>query len=227
MIQNYLKGIENPSRRVQVWDLPTRIFHWLLVIFVTVSFVTAKGGGNLMQFHEWSGVAILILLLFRVIWGFVGGLHSRFIAFIKGPIGVGRYAAKLLHKNSPHHPGHNPLGGWSILAMLLTLLVQVGTGLFANDDIITEGPLYHLVSKQTSDWLTGIHLINQSIILALVFLHLCAVFFYLLVKHENLILPMVTGFKEWSDEIESSQAKNWKAFWVASIVAIAVYLAFY
>ena len=183
-------------KRVLVWDLPTRLFHWLLVILVGTSFVTAKMGGNAMRYHEWSGFAILALLLFRVVWGFVGSRESRFATFIRDPAKVFTYATNFLHRNSPRYLGHNPLGGWSIVAMLLALFIQAATGLFANDNIATVGPLYAWVSKETSDWLSGIHKLNQKIIVVLVSIHLFAVLFHLLFKRENLVTPMITGIKE-------------------------------
>ena len=188
---------ETPSQTVLVWDLPTRIFHWLIVVLVAFSFYTGKTGGTLMQYHEWSGVAILVLVLFRVLWGFWGGAYARFAAFLKGSQAVRRYASSLFGRDYQSHLGHNPLGGWSIVAMLVSLFVQATSGLFANDDIFTEGPLYAWVSKDTSDWLTGIHHINQNVLLGLVALHLGAIAFHLVVKRENLIAPMVTGRKAW------------------------------
>ncbi len=131
------ENTENPIRSVLVWDLPTRLFHWLLVIFVIISFVTGNIGGNAMQYHEWGGFAILALLLFRLVWGFVGSRESRFATFVYGPSAVISYARILLCRNSVHYLGHNPLGCWSIIALLFTLLVQAATGLFANDDIVT------------------------------------------------------------------------------------------
>ena len=162
---------ESSPRKVRVWDLPTRLFHWLLVILVITSFATAKIGGNAMQYHEWSGFTILALLLFRIFWGFVGSRESRFVTFIRSPSAVFRYATTLVRRDSTHFLGHNPLGGWSIIAMLFSLLVQAATGLFANDDIITEGPLSDWVSKATSDWLTRVHKLNEDVIIVLVSIH--------------------------------------------------------
>jgi cytochrome b len=195
---------ERPPRIIMVWDFPTRLIHWLLVIFVIISFLTGNIGGNTMQYHEWSGFTILTLLLFRIVWGFVGSRESRFMTFIRGPSAVVRYATTLLRSDSTRHLGHNPLGGWSIIAMLFALLVQAGTGLFANDDIVTEGPLFDWVSKVTSDWLTRIHKLNQEVIIALVSIHVLAVLFYLFFKRENLVKPMITGVKQWS-EAEAGQ----------------------
>jgi cytochrome b len=212
------------SQRVVVWDLPTRLFHWLLVAFVGTSFVTAEIGGNAMQIHEWSGFVILSLLLFRVGWGFFGSRPSRFSDFVHGPKAVLSYVKGLLRKESPPHFGHNPLGGWSIVAMLLALFVQAGTGLFANDDILTEGPLYSWVSKATSDFITDIHEFNQGVIIVLVVIHLFAIFYYHFVIRENLVIPMITGVRSWNDTVEAPTGRTWAAVVIAGIAGLVVYL---
>jgi len=209
--------------QIRVWDLPTRLFHWLIVIFVVISFTTGMLGGNWMSYHLKSGYIILTLLLFRLIWGFWGGRYSRFVSFVQGPIVVIRYAKTLFRKDTPKLLGHNPMGGWSVMAMLAALLVQTGTGLFANDDIATQGPLYGWVSKATSDWLTGIHIFNKGVILFLLSLHLSAVLFYLLFKHDNLIVPMVTGLRPWSEDAPSSIYKIWQAVLTAALSIMVAY----
>jgi len=213
---------------IPVWDLPIRLFHWLLVILVAVSLTTGNIGGNAMQYHEWSGFAILILLVFRITWGFVGSRTARFSDFVKGPAAVWRYAHALVRGHSASYLGHNPLGAWSVLAMLLTLLVQAATGLFANDDIITAGPLYLWVSKPVSDWLTGVHRLNRYLVLVLVATHVSAVLFYLLVKHENLIKPMITGIKHWvGSDTTPPAAPTWLAAVMAAIVGFLLYFIVY
>ena len=212
---------------IKVWDIPTRLFHWLLVGLVLFSFITGKIGINAMRYHEWSGFAILVLVVFRLVWGFIGGQQSRFSTFVKGPTTITRYASSLLKKDSKPHIGHNPLGGWSILAMLITILIQVGTGLFANDDILTEGPLSALVSKQTSDWLTGVHHLNQKVLLVLVVIHIAAVIFYLIAKRENLIKPMITGNKTWEKSIDSSHGNPALALSLVVVVAVLAYVLIY
>ena len=211
-------------RSVRVWDFPTRLFHWSLVVLVIVSFVTGNIGGNLMTIHMWSGYGILALVLFRLAWGFVGGRQSRFVAFVRGPGKVLRYASESFRGESSPHLGHNPLGGWSIIAMLLALLVQVGTGLFANDDILTEGPLYPLVSKDVSDWLTDIHQANRIILASLLAIHVFAVFYYLIAKKENLLKPMVTGIKQWRGPADVSTGNPWLAIVIAALSAGVVYV---
>ncbi len=180
-----------------------------------------------MQYHEWSGVAILVLIVFRLIWGLIGGQQSRFSAFVKGPAAVLRYASTLISKDSKQYVGHNPLGGWSILAMLTSLFIQAGTGLFANDDILTEGPLYDLVNKETSDWLTGIHNLNQNFLSFLVAIHLGAIIFHLVVKRENLIWPMFTGRKTLEHEMDSAWGSPILALVLAVTIAITAYVVIY
>jgi len=214
------------TAKIKIWDLPTRIFHWALVAFVVTSFVTGQLGGNAMQYHLWSGYTILALLLFRLIWGFVGSPTIRFASFVRGPATVLRYARTLINGDYAPHLGHNPLGGWSIVAMLAALLLQVGTGLFATDDIATQGPLYPLVSDHTSNWLSGIHVFNQGVIIALVTLPLLAVLFYLLFKRDNLITPMITGTKPWKGPLDAQieLRSGWVAVIVAAVSIAAVYL---
>ena len=181
-----------------------------------------------MQYHERVGVMIIVLLVFRFFWGILGSQPSRFGDFVKGPAAVWRYAKGLVKDNSKRYVGHNPLGGWSVLAMLLVLTLQACLGLFANDDIITEGPLYMWVSKATSDWLTKIHRLNQYVLMGLIALHLFAVAFHYFVKHENLLKPMITGRKDWSGgNDEPAIVSAWLAVVIAVCAGCGVYLLIY
>jgi cytochrome b len=218
---------QSHNQDVLVWDLPTRLFHWLLVLCVAVSVVTGNIGGLYMRYHEWSGVTILVLVLFRIVWGLVGGRYVRFSAFVAGPRAVMGYARDLLNRAHQRYLGHNPLGGWSILAMLAALGVQAGTGLFANDDIITEGPLAHWIGKGLSDLLTRVHLLNKGVLMTLVGVHVLAVVFYHLVKHENLLVPMITGHKRWPRAAEGAENGVIKAAAILIVLALAAYLVIY
>lgn len=203
------------SRGTPTWDLPVRIFHWLLVLLVFSQIVTASIGGNAMQFHAFGGYAILALVLFRILWGFLGGTHARFSDFVRGPGPVMRYAKFILRDPHPSHRGHNPLGGWSVLAMLGSLLVQGATGLFANDDVMMEGPLAKHVSDRASEFATAIHDVNAAMLLSLVAIHIAAVLFYLLAKKENLIAPMITGRKQSATADEPARYGN---LWLAALL---------
>lgn len=210
-----------PTPTVRVWDLPTRLFHWSLLLLVVVSLYTGNVGGLWeMDLHMLSGYAILALVLFRLAWGIFGSRHSRFVSFLRGPKAILAYARSL---RGAHLPvvGHNPLGGWSVMAMLACLLLQAGTGLYAHDDIFTEGPLAKTVSKATGDFLTGIHEINATLLYVLIAVHLAAVFGYLMVKKENLIRPMITGRKASAAGIDDEGAA-WTSPWLAlAVLAIA------
>ncbi len=210
--------------RVLVWDLPTRLFHWLIVVLVVVCVVTGKLGLDWMDTHMLSGYGVLTLVLFRLLWGLVGGHHARFASFVRGPAVVARHTAGLLKKDTPAHLGHNPLGGWSVMAMLGALLLQASSGLFANDDIFTEGPLYPLVSKAVSDMLTRIHRWNADVIIALVAIHVLAILFYLVVKRENLIKPMIDGRKQWRGSAPTDDSNLWAAAVIAGICAGVVFM---
>jgi cytochrome b len=180
---------------VRIWDIPTRLFHWSLVVLIGISFYTGLSGGFVeMDYHMISGYCILSLVLFRILWGLFGGHYARFTTFVKGPGTIIRYLKNLSTKNRPY-PGHNPLGALSIVFILLALLAQTVTGMFANDDIMLEGPLVHLVSYDTSRMLTGIHKTNKWTIGALVIIHLLAILFYQFYKKDRLIIPMITGRK--------------------------------
>lgn len=179
---------QNTQQTVRVWDLPVRVFHWLLALLIAFSFITAEIGGNAMVWHERSGIAILVLIGFRLIWGVVGSRHARFASFVRGPTAV---MATL--RGKPSGLGHSPLAALSVLALLGAVGFQAVTGLFANDDIAFEGPLAAKVSGKVSHWLTELHEGNESVLLALIGLHLAAIAWYALVKRRNLIKPMITG----------------------------------
>lgn len=176
--------------RVPLWDLPTRIVHWSLAAMIGVSWWSAEQHD--MERHRASGYVILGLLVFRLIWGVIGSSTARFGGFVRGPRSVIAYA----RGRTPAGLGHNPLGGWSVVAMLLVLGLQVGLGLFAIDaDGIESGPLTHLVSYETADRIADIHEALFNLLLALIVLHLLAILYYLLVRRDNLIGPMVGGAK--------------------------------
>ncbi|WP_442498019.1 cytochrome b/b6 domain-containing protein [Methylobacter sp. sgz302048] len=176
---------------VHIWDWPLRLFHWLLVIAVVGAYVTGKLGGDLTDWHGRIGGLILGLLIFRIIWGFVGTTHARFVNFFPT---FGRLAAYF--KGNWHGVGHNPVGALSVLALLAVLTVLAATGLFANDDIAFEGPLFSLIDKSLSDKLSGIHALALDVLMGLLALHLAAIAFHQLVKKNNLVLPMLTGRKQ-------------------------------
>lgn len=212
---------------VKVWDLPVRLFHWLLVAAVIVLLVSGKIGGNLMLYHVYAGYTVLVLVLFRVAWGFAGSTHALFSSFLAGPGRCVAFARKLLTREPAPSAGHNPLGGWMVLMLLVALLVQAGTGLFSNDDIALEGPLYALVSKEFSDRLTSIHRLNSWVLITLAAVHILAVLFHWLVKKENLIGAMFSGVKRLPAGIEGSTAVRFVSIWRALALFLAALAAVY
>ena len=192
---------------VKVWDVPVRVVHWALVALILFSWWSGKEGGMTMTYHMWSGYAILTLVIFRVAWGFVGSTHARFRDFIYAPRALVDYARTLTGRRAAVYAGHNPVGDLSALLMLLSLLVQTGTGLFSNDDILTEGPLYGYVTKATSDWLTTIHNYNFYVLLTLAGIHIAAILYYWIYKRENLVAAMFTGRKRLPPELASAETR--------------------
>lgn len=179
--------MDRGPRRLRVWDLPTRLFHWVLVLLLMGSFATVKTGN--MVWHERLGYAALALILFRIVWGFVGGRYARFVQFVRGPAQVLGY----LRGSAPEQPGHNPLGALSVLGLLAAVGFQATSGLFTNDDIAFEGPLSRYVSGAWASTLTTWHRWNEKVIIALVVLHVAAILYYRFRKGRNLIGPMFSG----------------------------------
>jgi len=221
--------MQSSETPVKVWDAPVRLFHWLLVLLMAFQYFSAKMQGDWMTWHMRSGYAILALVLFRVLWGFAGSSTARFASFIAGPAACLQFAKRILARAPAPYASHNPLGGWMVVVLLLSLLVQAGTGLFANDDIATEGPLAQLVSKELSDRLSTLHYWNFNLLLALGGLHIGAVLYHWGVMKENLIGAMFTGVKLLPAEAAASGAaarfvNPWLALVLFAMAALAVYL---
>jgi cytochrome b len=188
--------IETQEKAVRVWDLPTRLFHWALAVLVVTSIVSANVGGNAMVWHFRSGYAICTLLLFRVLWGFFGGRWSRFAHFVYAPATLFRYLRGAARPGEYLDVGHSPLGSLSVFALLGFLALQVGTGLFADDEIASAGPLNRFVSNATASQATHWHKdFGQWILIVLVLLHVAAILVYLWRKQRNLVRPMISGDK--------------------------------
>ena len=180
------------SHLVRVWDLPTRLFHWALVVCIVGLVTTAQIGGNAMEWHFRFGYSVLTLLLFRLLWGFVGGHWSRFSTFLYSPASLLRYLRG--HEVDGQPLGHSPMGALSVFAILGLLLLQVGTGLFSDDEIAAVGPLSKLASGAVVSQLTHYHKdIGKVIVLILVLLHIGAIAFYRIKRKKDLIRPMLIG----------------------------------
>jgi cytochrome b len=205
---------------VRLWDLPLRLFHWSLVVAVGTAIATGLLGGNLMPLHGQAGLAILGLLVFRVVWGFIGPHHARFATFAPTPARLKAYL-----QGRWQGLGHNPLGALSVFALLGLLAAQAGTGLFANDDIAFTGPLYAWIDEDFALRLTGIHHQLAQGLFVLVGLHVAAIVFYLRVKKNNLVNPMIRGWKEVQTDHPASHAparsgSGWLAFAISLLLSI-------
>jgi cytochrome b len=204
-----------------VWDWPLRAFHWAIVACVAGSFATHYAGIEWFDWHRRLGYATLVLVLFRIAWGWVGTRHARFASFVRGPRSVLEY---LRGRGAAGAAGHNPLGALSVLAFLAVLLAQAATGLFANDEIANAGPFYGWVTDALSNRLTALHEANSWVLVALIALHLAAVAWYDLRRRAGLVQAMVTGRKPGTrDGVESS--RGWLAVAIVALLAVALALA--
>jgi cytochrome b len=185
------------QKKVRVWDLPVRLFHWTLALLIVVAVITQNVGGNAMIWHFRAGYAVLALVAFRILWGVIGTRYARFSSFIYSPSTIVGYLRGSKAELKKKYLGHNPLGSLSVFALLGVALTQAVTGLFSNDDIAYDGPLVNLITKELSDKITWFHKeVNANLIYGLVALHLLAIIFYYVRKKQNLVKPMITGDHE-------------------------------
>lgn len=192
------------AKKFRVWDLPTRLFHWALVACIVGLVITGEVGGDAMAWHFRLGYCVLTLIMFRLVWGFVGGRWSRFSHFLVSPATLVAYVRG---RRSPEHAvGHNPLGAFSVLALLFVPLAQVIAGLMSDDEISVSGPL---VSKVPGAWVSMATYLHTEVVkvalIALVVLHVSAILWYRFRKGQNLVTPMLKGDKELDGDFPASQ----------------------
>ena len=204
------------TNRIRLWDLPTRLFHWSLVLCIVASFISGQLGGNMIVWHGRIGLFIVGLITFRLVWGFIGSTYARFAQFFPSPAKLKAYL-----RGEWRGVGHNPLGAFSVFGLIGLIGLQVATGLCSNDDIAFVGPLYDLIDKSLSNSLSAIHELVSNVLIALVVMHIGAVIFHGRVKKDDLVKPMLTGHKEVS-EGESARGGGLIAFVFAVIVACGV-----
>jgi len=185
--------------RIRVWDLPTRVFHWGLVLCIVGLVITAQIGGDAMAWHFRLGYTVLTLLLFRLVWGFTGGVWSRFSTFVTGPASILRYLRG--QGTERQSVGHNPLGALSVLALLAFLLLQVAAGFFSDDEIATAGPLAKLAPGAWVSYATYYHTKVGKIVQ----LHVAAIIFYRVRRKQNLVAPMLNGDKDLAGSFDSAR----------------------
>lgn len=217
-------------QKIFVWDLPTRVFHWLLFLGVLVALITGdEGEEGVLSIHQLFGLLVTALLLFRLAWGVVGTRHVRFASFIHGPKTVIRYARALLRLSPPASLGHNPLGAWMIVLLLADLIAVVGTGLFAGEggehgeagEAIEGGPLAHLISPSTADTLGDVHEMFANLLIALIVIHVLGVLVDWLLTGDNLVRAMITGEKPLKPGFDAAQAIRSSRLYVAIPLALA------
>lgn len=211
---------------VPVWDWPVRAVHWAIVVLVAILITTGLLGNELLVWHMRAGATLLALLLFRIIWGFVGSANARFASFIRGPGAIIAYLRSIVRPPHQLHATHNPIGGWMVIALLLAMLFQASTGLFTNDDILNDGPLVKLVSKDFSDWISSFHRRGWWVVAGLAVAHMLAVLSYYVFLHQDLIRPMVSGAKRLPPHVAvaaAAEASSTRALVLLAVCGFAVW----
>ena len=211
--------------RIRIWDLPTRGFHVLLALSVAGLIATGEVGA--MQLHFWLGYGVLTLVLFRLVWGFVGGHWSRFIHFVPTPAKLRSYVQGVRAHQAPRSIGHNPLGALSVLAMLSLLLLQVFSGFFSDDEIANTGPWTVFAPANWIELATEYHSdIGKVLLILLIILHVGTVFYYKRIKHEDLITPMITGDKVFATEVHASRDTLTSRIFALCVLAVCAYVVY-
>lgn len=182
-----------PRQPVLVWDLPVRLFHWLTVALLAAAYVTWRL--NWMDWHAYAGEALLALVLFRIIWGFIGSDTARFACFLASPRAALRHLAHMFRREPDEQAGHNPAGGWMVLVMLALVLGQTLTGIIDNNDVADAGPLTDILPAWLSNLIDDLHGWLWTVLLAAIALHVVAIVLYAVAKRQNLVWPMLTGHK--------------------------------
>lgn len=210
--------MHSPSGRgALVWDLPLRIAHWGLAASVLGAYLTERLGPAAFRWHVLFGYAVLVLVLFRLAWGWVGPRHARFADFVRGP----RAALDYLRRQGPHYVGHNPLGGWMILLLLALSLAEAASGLPANDAIMNAGPLYGLVTPEQSDAFTHWHARLWPALVAAIAAHIAAAILYLWPGGTNLIAPLLTGYRSGvAPDLGIAGEYRWRALIILAILIV-------
>jgi cytochrome b len=204
-----------------LWDWPTRLFHWSLVAVLPLAWWTAEEGHY--EWHEWLGYGVIVLVTFRLAWGFIGSQASRFRSFLRGPRQVMAYVGRGMREGAEPSAGHNPLGGWYVLGVLLLLLLQAVSGLFNSDDILFDGPLHHLVDSDWQGWFGEFHELAFDLILALICVHILAVAYHQWGRGEPLIQAMLRGRAEGKSGL-APPAPGWLALCCLLLVGGALWI---
>ena len=211
--------VSGAPARLRIWDLPTRLFHWTLVPLLGLAWWTAEE--RMLDWHRLAGYSIFTLLVFRLIWGVAGSSTARFSHFVGGPVTLFRYVrGHMFHRRAAPAPGHNPVGGWSVLAMIALLATQVCLGFFSVDiDGMESGPFAYLVDFETGRVAAEWHEFVFNVILALTALHVVAILFYMIHRRDNLVGPMISGTRRWTGE---QPVLRFAPAWMALVIFLLV-----
>jgi cytochrome b len=208
------------GRMVVVWDLPTRLFHWLTVVLVAAAYVTWRL--NWMDWHVWAGEALLALVLFRVAWGFLGSESARFAGFLASPAAAARHLAHALRREPDRQAGHNPAGGWMVVLLIILLLGETVSGIYVNNDVADDGPFTALVPAAVANFITGLHTVLWDALAACVALHVLAIAIYAAAKRQNLTRAMITGRKLLPPSVKPPRLAHWAGALVLLGASVAV-----
>jgi len=213
--------------RIRIWDLPTRVFHVLLAMCVAGLIVSGEIGGDAMRLHFWLGYAVLVLVLFRLVWGFLGGHWSRFVNFVPSPNRLIAYLHALRRHELTSHIGHNPLGALSVLGILSVLLIQVVSGFMTDDEIANTGPWVALVPSEWVSLASEYHgEVGKVLLILLVTLHVATVIYYKRIKGDDLITPMLTGDKVLTEAAPESRDTFTSRLFALSVLLGCCYVVF-
>jgi len=204
-----------------IWDLPLRIFHWLFACTIIASWYTSDQDNDLIELHMQLGYFALGLIIFRILWGLVGTKHSLFISFVPSPKILISYIKNFSSKNDEISAGHNPLGSLMVILMIVLVSLQAVSGLFINDDVFSSGPYYDSVSKEVEQVMMFLHHNVFDFMIAAIALHLLAIAYYVRVKKQSIILPMITGKKP-ADKVSNTDEIRHSKLWIAMIVLVVV-----
>ena len=209
------------KQRIRVWDIPTRIFHWTLVVCIGLMYYTATSGH--MQWHLYIGLFLLFLMIFRIIWGFLGSETARFRNFIKGPKAIKNYITG--HFSENEQPGHNPLGALMVIALITLVILQIVTGLFSADENsygVFDGYLKHLISDGAATTIVRIHKNLFWIIIGFACVHVISIFLYAIIKRIDLVLPMITGYKKIEGDTPNLKFASKELLLIVLVVSVSL-----
>jgi cytochrome b len=211
---------------VQAWDLPTRIFKWSLASLVVVAWISSSFDDPTMTVHKAAGYGLLTLLVYRVLWGFLGGSTARFASFVRSPSAAIAYLRDQRRGGRRRYLGHNPAGGLMIVALLLACAIQVALGLFASDGVTASGPFADRVGETVAAWAGELHGAWLYVVLSLAAVHIGVNFYYQFIKKENLIGAMITGRKRRGDYVDAKEARGGSPLLAALCLSVAVTLVY-